>query len=55
MTGKEIKILRISRKETQEQFAHAVGITAKTVSRLENGYNEPSKLVINALRGLAQK
>ena len=29
---------------TQEEFAHALGITVSTVNRWENGHSEPSKL-----------
>jgi transcriptional regulator with XRE-family HTH domain len=40
---------------TQEEFAHALGITVSTVNRWENGHSEPSKLARASIVGLAEK
>jgi len=38
---------------TQEEFAHAIGVTVSTVNRWENGHIEPSRLARKAIDGLA--
>jgi len=38
---------------TQEEFAHAIGVTVSTVNRWENGHIEPSRLARRAMEGLA--
>ncbi len=38
---------------TQEEFAHAIGVTVSTVNRWENGHIEPSRLARKAMQGLA--
>jgi DNA-binding transcriptional regulator YiaG len=38
---------------TQEEFAHALGITVSTVNRWENGHSEPSKLARATIARLA--
>jgi len=38
---------------TQEEFAHAIGVTVSTVNRWENGHIEPSRLARKAMDGLA--
>ncbi len=38
---------------TQEEFAHAIGVTVSTVNRWENGHIEPSRLARRAMDGLA--
>jgi putative transcriptional regulator len=38
---------------TQEEFAHAIGVTVSTVNRWENGHIEPSRLARRAIEGLA--
>jgi len=37
---------------TQEEFAHAVGVTVSTVNRWENGHIEPSRLARKAIDNL---
>jgi putative transcriptional regulator len=37
---------------TQEEFAHAIGVTVSTVNRWENGHIEPSRLARRAIEGL---
>ena len=37
---------------TQEQFAHALGVTFSTVNRWENGHVIPSRLAEAAIRSL---
>jgi putative transcriptional regulator len=38
---------------TQEEFAHAIGVTVSTVNRWENGHIEPSRLARKAMQDLA--
>jgi DNA-binding transcriptional regulator YiaG len=37
---------------TQEEFAHAIGVTVSTVNRWENGHIEPSRLARKAIAEL---
>ena len=48
-----ISALRHRLKMTQEEFAHAIGVTVSTVNRWENGHIEPSRLARKAMEGLA--
>jgi len=54
-TGTRIRELRLKLDMTQEEFAHALGITVSTVNRWENGHSEPSKLARASIVGLAEK
>jgi putative transcriptional regulator len=54
-TGTRIRELRVKLDMTQEEFAHALGITVSTVNRWENGHSEPSKLARASIVGLASK
>ena len=54
-TGSRIRELRLRLDMTQEEFAHALGITVSTVNRWENGHSEPSKLARASIVGLAEK
>jgi len=47
--------LRRRLKMTQEEFAHAIGVTVSTVNRWENGHIEPSRLARKAIEGLANQ
>lgn len=47
-----ITALRRRLKMTQEEFAHAIGVTVSTVNRWENGHIEPSRLARKAMEGL---
>ena len=38
---------------TQEEFAHAIGVTVSTVNRWENGHIIPSRLARKAMEGLS--
>lgn len=50
--GSPINTLRRRLKMTQEEFAHAIGVTVSTVNRWENGHIEPSRLARKAMEGL---
>jgi len=52
-TGSPVSELRRRLKMTQEEFAHAIGVTVSTVNRWENGHIEPSRLARRAMDGLA--
>ena len=54
-TGRLIRDLRQKLNMTQEEFAHALGITVSTVNRWENGHSEPSKLARASIVALADK
>ncbi len=41
--GSPIIALRHRLNMTQEEFAHAIGVTVSTVNRWENGHIEPSR------------
>ncbi len=51
-SGSPISNLRRQLKMTQEEFAHAIGVTVSTVNRWENGHIEPSRLARKAMEGL---
>lgn len=51
--GNQIVSLRHSLNMTQEEFAHAIGVTVSTVNRWENGHVEPSRLARKAMEILA--
>lgn len=52
-TGLSIRDMRNRLSMTQEEFAHALGITVSTVNRWENGHSEPSKLARATITRLA--
>jgi DNA-binding XRE family transcriptional regulator len=47
-----ISVLRRRLSMTQEEFAHAIGVTVSTVNRWENGHIEPSRLARKAMESL---
>jgi len=51
--GSPISALRRRLNMTQEEFAHAIGVTVSTVNRWENGHIEPSRLARRAMDVLA--
>lgn len=51
--GAIVSGLRRRLSMTQEEFAHAIGVTVSTVNRWENGHIEPSRLARKAMQGLA--
>ena len=52
VSGSPIGALRRRLNMTQEEFAHAIGVTVSTVNRWENGHIEPSRLARKAMEGL---
>ncbi len=50
--GSPVTGLRRRLHMTQEEFAHAIGVTVSTVNRWENGHIEPSRLARKAMEGL---
>ena len=50
--GSPIGALRRRLNMTQEEFAHAIGVTVSTVNRWENGHIEPSRLARKAMETL---
>jgi len=52
-SGLTIRDMRSRLSMTQEEFAHALGITVSTVNRWENGHSEPSKLARATITRLA--
>jgi DNA-binding transcriptional regulator YiaG len=51
--GIAIAALRRKLNMTQEEFAHAIGVTVSTVNRWENGHIVPSRLARKAMETLA--
>ncbi len=51
--GVAIAALRRKLNMTQEEFAHAIGVTVSTVNRWENGHIIPSRLARKAMEVLA--
>ena len=51
--GSPVSELRRRLNMTQEEFAHAIGVTVSTVNRWENGHIEPSRLARRAMEVLA--
>lgn len=51
----KIREIRLHLGMTQEQFAHALGITVTTVNRWENGHSQPSRMASAALFDLCEK
>ena len=47
-----VSALRRRLNMTQEEFAHAIGVTVSTVNRWENGHIEPSRLARKAMESL---
>lgn len=47
-----VTALRRRLNMTQEEFAHAIGVTVSTVNRWENGHIEPSRLARKAMEAL---
>ena len=53
--GAPISALRRRLQMTQEEFAHAIGVTVSTVNRWENGHIEPSRLARRAMESLLSR
>ncbi len=51
-SGPSITALRKRLNMTQEEFAHAIGVTVSTVNRWENGHITPSRLARRAMEAL---
>jgi putative transcriptional regulator len=50
-----VRILRNRLRMTQEEFAHALGLTVGTVNRWENGRFRPSKLAWATIAEFARR
>jgi len=55
MDGSEIKQVRQSMGQTQEEFAHQLGVTLSTVNRWENKKTAPSRLAVKQIKMLIQR
>lgn len=53
--GLAVSALRRRLSMTQEEFAHAIGVTVSTVNRWENGHILPSRLARKAMESLAHE
>jgi len=52
--GHYIRQIRQRLRMTQEDFAHAIAVTASTVNRWENDHSVPSRLARRAIETLVQ-
>ncbi|HXJ35672.1 MAG TPA: helix-turn-helix domain-containing protein [Candidatus Eisenbacteria bacterium] len=52
--GNDIRNIRQQLRMTQEEFAHAIAVTASTVNRWENEHAAPSRLARRAIEILVQ-
>jgi putative transcriptional regulator len=50
--GSDIRQIRQRLRMTQEEFAHAIAVTASTVNRWENDHAAPSRLARRAIEEL---
>jgi DNA-binding transcriptional regulator YiaG len=53
--GTEIRQIRQQLRMTQEEFAHAIAVTASTVNRWENAHAVPSRLARRAIEELMSR
>jgi len=53
--GTEIRQIRQTLHMTQEEFAHAIAVTASTVNRWENAHAVPSRLARRAIEELMSR
>ena len=49
LRARKVFDLRVKLGLTQEQFAHALGVTVASVNRWENGHNAPTGLARKAM------
>ena len=50
--SEQVKAIRTTLNLSQEELAHAIGVSFATVNRWENGKTEPSKMALTLLRAL---
>jgi DNA-binding transcriptional regulator YiaG len=55
MNKEVIKKIRKSTNLSQEDFAHLIGVTTKTVSRWESGESKPTKLTLKILTAIKSR
>jgi DNA-binding transcriptional regulator YiaG len=53
--GTDIRGIRQRLRLTQEEFAHAIAVTASTVNRWENAHAAPSRLARRAIAELVTR
>ena len=53
--GTDIRVIRQQLRMTQEEFAHAIAVTASTVNRWENDHAAPSRLARRAIDDLVSR
>ena len=51
----DIRLIRQTLRMTQEEFAHAIAVTASTVNRWENAHAVPSRLARRAIDELMSR
>lgn len=54
-TPKRVRNLRLKFNETQETFAHRIGVAWSTLAHWETGMTKPSKLAVRLLEALEEK
>jgi putative transcriptional regulator len=53
--GTDVREIRQRLRMTQEEFAHAIAVTASTVNRWENAHAAPSRLARRAIEELMSR
>ncbi len=55
MTAEKIRRLRKDLGLTQEQLAHAIGVTLQTVNRWENGHTKPHRTFVRVMEQMGKE
>ncbi len=53
--SEQVKAVRIALKLSQEELAHALGVSFATVNRWENGKTEPSKMALTLFKSFCNE
>ena len=53
--SEQVKAVRTALNLSQEELAHALGVSFATVNRWENGKTAPSKMALNLFKAFCKK
>jgi DNA-binding transcriptional regulator YiaG len=54
-SSEQVKAVRTALNLSQEELAHAIGVSFATVNRWENGKTKPSKMALTLLRAFCNE